>query len=58
MRAIYTAPDRYLAAFEWRFTRRFDLAENIERLAQVALTTAPRPHRSIAAVRTVAEMTG
>ena len=50
--------DRYLAAFEWRFNRRYDLAKNIERLAKVAVATAPRPHRSIAAVRIAAEMTG
>ena len=50
--------DRYLAAYEWRFNRRVDLAKNIERLARVALATAPRPHRSIAAVRTAAEMPG
>ena len=35
--------DRYLAAYEWRFNRRFDLAKNIERLARVAAATAPRP---------------
>jgi ribosomal protein L37AE/L43A len=49
--------DRYLAAYEWRFNRRFDLAKNLERLARVALQTAPKPYRSIAAVRP-AEMAG
>ena len=49
--------DRYLAAYEWRFNRRFDLPKNIERLTRVALQTAPKPYRSIAAVRP-AEMTG
>jgi ribosomal protein L37AE/L43A len=50
--------ERYLAAFEWRFNRRFDLAKNVERLARVAVATAPTPYRSIAAVRPAAEMTG
>lgn len=50
--------DRYLASYEWRFNRRFDLTKNIERLARVALATAPRSYRSIAAVRTAAEMAG
>ena len=50
--------DRYLASYEWRFNRRFDLAKNIERLARVALAIAPQPYRSIAAVRAVAEMAG
>ena len=44
--------DRYLAAYEWRFNRRFDLAENLGRLARVAVQTEPRPYRSIAAVWT------
>ena len=50
--------DRYLAAYEWRYNRRFDLDKNIERLARVAAKTKPRPYRSIAAVRTPAEVTG
>ena len=50
--------DRYLASYEWRFNRRFDLAKNIERLARVAVATAPRPYRSIAAVRPAEVMTG
>ena len=50
--------DRYLAAYEWRYNRRFDLDKNIERLARIAVKTKPRPYRSIAAVRTAAEMTG
>lgn len=50
--------DRYLASYEWRFNRRFDLAKNIERLARIALTTLPRSYRSIAAVRMPAEMAG
>ena len=41
---------RYLAAFEWRFNRRFDLAENLDRLARVAVTTSPKPHRAIIAL--------
>ena len=51
--------DRYLAAYEWRFNRRFDLKENLGRLARVAVRTEPQPRRSIAAVRApAAEMTG
>ncbi len=50
--------DRYLAAYEWRFNRRFDLAKNIERLARVAAATAPRPYRSIADVRSPTQMAG
>ncbi len=50
--------DRYLAAYEWRFNRRFELDKNIERLARAALRTVPRPYRSIALVRGPAEMTG
>jgi hypothetical protein len=42
---------RYLAAYEWRFNRRFDLAENLERLARVAVTIPPKPYRQIASVR-------
>ena len=41
---------RYLAAFEWRYNRRFDLAENLGRLARVATTIKPQPHRSIIAI--------
>ncbi len=36
---------RYLAEFEYRFNRRFDLASMIERLAYVALRTPPMPYR-------------
>ena len=43
--------ERYLAAYEWRFNRRFELDRNVERLARVAVRTAPKPYRSIAAVR-------
>lgn len=50
--------ERYLAAFEWRFNRRFELAKNIERLARVAVATPPAPYRSIALVRSTAEMAG
>jgi hypothetical protein len=49
---------RYLAAYEWRFNRRFDLAKNVDRLARVATRTKPKPYRSIAAVRPRAEMSG
>lgn len=50
--------DRYLAAYEWRFNRRFDLAENIERLARAAAATMPKPRSTIALVRRPAEITG
>ena len=50
--------ERYLAGFEWRFNRRFDIAKNIERIARVALATGPRSYRSIAAIRPAAEMAG
>jgi ribosomal protein L37AE/L43A len=50
--------ERYLAAYEWRFNRRFDLDRNVERLARIAAQTAPMPYRSIAAVRSPAEMSG
>lgn len=42
---------RYLAAFEWRYNRRFDLAKNIERLTRAALALPPTPYNQIAAVR-------
>ena len=44
--------DRYLAAYEWRFNRRFDLRLDIGRLARQAVRSAPAPYRQIAAVRT------
>jgi hypothetical protein len=50
--------ERYLAAYEWRFNRRFDLNKNVERLARAAAQTAPKPYRSIAAVRTGEEISG
>lgn len=42
---------RYLAAFEWRYNRRFELAKNLERLARVAMTIAPQPRSALAAIR-------
>jgi transposase-like protein len=36
---------RYLAAFEYRFNRRYDLATMIPRLAWVAVRTPPMPYR-------------
>jgi hypothetical protein len=50
--------NRYLAAYEWRFNRRFELDKNVERLARAAMLSAPLPYRAIALVRTRAEMTG
>ena len=41
---------RYLAAFEWRYNRRFELKENLSRLARAAATIKPQPHRAIAAI--------
>jgi ribosomal protein L37AE/L43A len=46
--------DRYLAAFEYRFNRRFQLDKMVERLAGAAMQTAPTPYREI----TPAEMSG
>jgi len=45
---------RYLAEFEYRFNRRFDLPAMIERLAYVAVRTPPLPNRFI----TIAEAHG
>ena len=42
---------RYLAAYEWRFNRRFDLDRNLARLGRAATRTKPKPHRTIAAIR-------
>lgn len=42
---------RYLAAFEWRYNRRFELPKNLARLARVAMTIAPQPRKFIAATR-------
>ena len=38
---------RYLAEFQWRFNRRFDLRRILQRLATAAVGTAPRPRRTI-----------
>jgi transposase-like protein len=38
---------RYLAAFEWRFNHRFDLAGAIEDLAETLIGAKPAPYRSI-----------
>jgi hypothetical protein len=42
---------RYLAGYEWRFNRRFDLTKNLARLGRAAAETEPQPYRKIAAVR-------
>lgn len=42
---------RYLAAFEWRYNRRFELPKNLERLARVAATIPPQPRKSIIDIR-------
>ena len=36
---------RYLAEFEYRFNRRYDLAAMIPRLAWAAVRTTPMPYR-------------
>lgn len=45
---------RYLAAFEWRFNRRFDLKENLGRLARAAATIPPQPRKRIIAIQSTA----
>jgi len=50
---------RYLAAFEWRYNRRFELSKNLERLTRVAMTIAPQPRYVLAAIRSKpADLTG
>ncbi len=46
---------RYLAAYEYRFNRRFELDRMVERLAAVAANTAPHPlgHRSSGDARVI-----
>lgn len=39
--------NRYLAAYEYRFNRRFQLDKMVERLAAAAMQTAPTPYRAI-----------
>lgn len=46
--------DRYLAAYEYRFNRRFRLDKMVERLVSAAAQTAPTPYRA----STPAEMSG
>ena len=41
---------RYLAAFEWRYNRRFNLRENLRRLARAAVSIAPQPRKTIIAI--------
>jgi hypothetical protein len=45
---------RYLAAYEYRFNRRFELAKMVQRLAAAATQTAPHSRKTIIA----AEMSG
>lgn len=45
LRPQHTA--RYLAAYEYRFNRRTDLASMVPRLAYVALRSSPTPYRTI-----------
>lgn len=45
---------RYLAAYEYRFNRRFELDKMVERLAAVAAKTPPRPRQTFRS----AEMSG
>jgi hypothetical protein len=46
--------DRYLAVYEYRFNRRFQLDRMVERLARCTMQTAPSPYKAIVA----AEMSG
>ena len=39
--------DRYLAAYEYRFNRRFDLARMLPRLARISMLAGPRPYRDL-----------
>jgi transposase-like protein len=43
--------DRYLAAYEWRYNRRYNLPLNLGRLGRAATRTAPHPYTDIADVR-------
>ena len=38
--------DRYLAAYEYRFNRRFQLDKMVERLASTAMRTTPKPYQA------------
>jgi hypothetical protein len=50
---------RYLAAFEWRYNRRFELPKNLEGLARVATATSPQTRKSIVKIRPdVADISG
>ena len=40
---------RYLAAYEYRFNRRFDLRKMVERLVVLAANTAPQTYKTIIA---------
>ena len=44
-RSRYPYAQRYLAEFQYRFNRRFDLPDIIPRLVYVALRTSPMPER-------------
>lgn len=48
---------RYLAACEWRINCRFDLDQNLVRLAGVAVTIKPQPYRKLSSVRSDAAET-
>jgi hypothetical protein len=45
MRPVISRP------FEWRYNRRFELKENLGRLARAAATINPQPRHSIIAIR-------
>lgn len=44
---------RYLAAYEYRFNRRFDLPKMIPSLAAAAAKTGPKPYRSLRSAETL-----
>jgi hypothetical protein len=51
LRSATCAPLSYLAAFEWRYNRRFELKENLCRLTRAAATITPLPRRAIIEIR-------
>ncbi len=44
---------RYLAAYEYRFNRRFDLPKMVPALAAAAIAAAPKPYRSLRMAETL-----
>jgi hypothetical protein len=44
--------DRYLADYEYRFNRRFDLPNMVPALAKAAVATAPKPYATLRTAET------